>query len=50
MGGRLITVGSDTHSSDDIGHAIPETQQMLKNIGFTEFTVYRKGQPVQIKL
>lgn len=50
MGGRLITIGSDSHSSDDIGHAIPETQQMLKNIGFTEFTVYRKGRPVWMKL
>lgn len=50
MGGRLITIGSDTHSSDDIGHAIPETQQMLKSIGFTEFTVYRKCQPIWMKL
>ena len=49
-GGRLITLGSDSHATDDIGHALAESQQMLKNIGFTEYTVYRKGQPVQIKL
>jgi len=49
-GGRLITLGSDSHATDDIGHALAESQQMLKNIGFTEFTVYRKGQPTQIKL
>ena len=49
-GGRLITIGSDTHAIDDIGHAIPEVQQMLKNIGFTEFTIYRAQKPVQIKI
>ncbi len=50
MGGRLITLGSDTHAVDDIGHALPETQKMLKDIGFTEFTVYHKKQPIQMKL
>lgn len=50
MGGRLVTIGSDTHATDDIGHAIPDVQQMLKDIGFTEFTVYRKKQPIQMKL
>jgi len=50
MGGRLLTVGSDAHRPEHIGYGIPETHKLLRNIGFTEYTVYHKGKPEQKKL
>ena len=50
MGGRLLTVGSDAHSCKVVGAGIPETHKMLRDIGFTEYTVFCGGKPVQKQL
>lgn len=42
MGGRLITLGSDSHTPDGIGICFEETIEYLKSLGITE-TVYYKG-------
>jgi|AGTN01.2.fsa_nt_gi histidinol phosphate phosphatase HisJ family len=34
LGGEIITVGSDAHYETVVGHAIPETLETLKEIGF----------------
>ena len=34
LGGEIVTVGSDAHYASVVGHAVPETLQMLKSIGF----------------
>ena len=50
MGGRLLTVGSDAHSAKDVGAGIAGTHRLLRDIGFTEYTVFRGGKPEQKKL
>lgn len=50
MGGRLITVGSDAHTADVIGHSVADTLKTLSDMGFTEYTVFRDGNPVMMKL
>ncbi len=42
LGGRLITVGSDAHTAEDLGKGIEETIAMLKKIGFTEVSYFVK--------
>lgn len=45
MGGEVITVGSDAHSTDYVGCRAKETQELLKNCGFRYFTTFTKGKP-----
>ena len=43
-GGRLITVGSDAHSAENVGGCIAEAYGMLKRIGFKNITVIKNGE------
>lgn len=47
LGGRKITLGSDAHRPEDVGHRFAETAETLKAIGFTEAYYYdqRKAIP-----
>ena len=49
-GGRMVTVGSDAHSVEDVGADIPEVLDMLRDIGFSEICVFRKKQPIFISI
>ncbi len=49
-GGRMVTVGSDAHRTSDVGADIPQCLDMLRDIGFGETCVFRKKQPVFIKI
>lgn len=40
LGGRLVTVGSDSHSKQYIGSGIEATEAVLKNIGFEGIVVF----------
>ena len=42
-GGRLITVGSDAHSGDNVGGGIDQAYAKLKKIGFNKTTVVVNG-------
>lgn len=46
MGGRLVTVGSDAHCTDDLAKGIDMGLDLLKEAGFNEFAVYEKHTPV----
>lgn len=46
MGGELITLGSDSHTTAQIGLGIREGQELLKNCGFNYFCTYEKRKPV----
>ena len=50
MGGRLITIGSDSHTPENVGNAFTEAKEMLKNLGFKEYYYYEKRKPVAVKL
>lgn len=49
-GGRMVTIGSDAHRTEDVGADIPECLDMLRDIGFSEICVFRKKQPVFISI
>ena len=50
MGGELVTVGSDAHSCQDLGKGIAEGFDILRSVGFDNFTVFIKRKPKQIEL
>ena len=34
LGGRMLTIGSDTHAAENCARAFRETAALLRNIGF----------------
>lgn len=50
LGGRIITLGSDSHKPEHLGACMGETKEMLKTIGFDSFCTYDKMQPIFHKL
>ena len=50
LGGRLVTIGSDAHRPEAVGDGIREVHAILRDVGFTEYTVFRGGKPYQMKL
>ena len=49
-GGRLITVGSDAHSAENVGGCIEDAYTVLKRIGFNSVTAVVCGEKTQIKI
>ncbi|MBQ6116004.1 MAG: histidinol-phosphatase HisJ family protein [Oscillospiraceae bacterium] len=45
MGGEIITIGSDAHSTGYVGCRVRETQELLRQCGFRYITTFAKGQP-----
>ncbi len=50
LGGERITVGSDSHFPEHVGYAFCEIQEVLKNSGFSYYTVYKQREPRFIKI
>ena len=50
LGGKILTVGSDAHCTDDLGKGIAEGIKTAKQCGFTEIAIFQKRQPVFIKI
>ena len=46
LGGRILTIGSDSHKPEHLGAFIDETKQELKMLGFKEFCTFDKMKPV----
>lgn len=46
LGGRILTLGSDSHKPEHLGAYIKETKDMLRTMGFREFCTYDRMQPV----
>lgn len=42
LGGKIVTIGSDSHKHEHLGKYIIEAKEELKKIGFTEFTTFDK--------
>lgn len=49
-GGRLITVGSDSHSPKDVGESVEEGFRILKKVGLNHVLAIRNGQKTEIKI
>jgi len=50
LGGKIITIGSDSHEKAHLGFYIKEGREMLKEIGFREFCTFDRMKPVFHKL
>ena len=50
LGGKLLTIGSDAHSTDRIGQLFTEHVQAIKKCGFSELYYYKKRKPVGYKI
>lgn len=46
-GGRLITIGSDSHQTDTLGSHYEEVIKKLKKIGFTKIYKFNQLKPIQ---
>lgn len=46
LGGEIVTIGSDSHFVDHIGHSFKEAIDYLKNIGFKHVVHYEGKKPV----
>ena len=50
MGGRLITIGTDAHKSENIAVGFNEAKALLKEIGFEHYYYYKNRKPVKVSL
>lgn len=50
LGGELITMGSDAHSTADLGRGIQEGMEMLREAGFRYFALYEQHKPILLPL
>lgn len=50
LGGEIVTIGSDAHYETVVGHAVSETINQLKSIGFRFVCAFEKRQPHFIPL
>ena len=50
LGGELITLGSDAHTSPHIGYNFPYIQSLLETCGFRYLTTYHRRRPTPVLL
>lgn len=50
LGGKIITIGSDSHQEAHLYAHIDEVKAILKEIGFSEFCTFEKMKPIFHKL
>ena len=46
LGGKIITIGSDSHRPEHLGTYIKETKELLKELGYTHFCTYERMVPI----
>ncbi len=50
LGGKIVTIGSDSHKKNHLGYRIPETMAQLKAMGFEFVCRYHKMKPEFLRL
>jgi len=50
LGGEIITVGSDAHRAQDIAFEFNAAEQLLKDIGYKYYTLFKNRTPIFEKL
>ncbi|MCH5323708.1 MAG: histidinol-phosphatase HisJ family protein [Eubacterium sp.] len=50
LGGKILTIGSDAHRTEDLGKGIAECTAMAKRLGFDYLTFYKNRKPQFIKI
>lgn len=46
LGGKIITIGSDSHKPEQLGAYIREGKKLLRSIGFQHFCTYDRMKPI----
>ncbi len=46
LGGKIITIGSDSHQKEHLGTYIQETKKILKELGFEYYCTFEKMEPI----
>lgn len=46
LGGKILTIGSDTHNPEHLAARIKDTQLKLKEMGFSEICTFENMQPI----
>lgn len=46
LGGRIVTIGSDSHKREHLGAYVTEARELLRSVGFEEFCTFEKMEPV----
>lgn len=49
LGGRIITVGADAHSSENVASGFEEVEKYLKEVGFTGYYYFEKRNKVFVE-
>ena len=49
-GGRLITVGTDSHSPEHIGECVDQGFELLRSVGLKDILVVRDGKKTVVKI
>lgn len=50
LGGTRITIGSDAHRPEHIAYDFDAAASILKELGFTEYTIFRQRRPYTVSL
>lgn len=50
LGGELLTLGSDAHFPSDVGADIKRCAELIKDLGFRYYAVYKERNPGMVKL
>lgn len=50
LGGEIITVGSDAHTSKDVGKGVKEGLELIKAAGFNYVATYSERKPIMVKI
>ena len=50
LGGKIITIGSDSHKPEHLGAYINEAKELLKELGFEYYCTFEKMKPIYHKL
>ena len=50
LGGRIITIGSDSHKPENVGAHIKDAIDIIAKAGFTEITLFKNREPNFVKI
>lgn len=50
LGGELITIGSDAHSPEGVGYAFDKVRDMLMDLGYKYYAIYKQRMPEMFDL
>ena len=50
LGGEILTIGSDAHLPEHLAYDFVRAENLLKEIGYNYYTIFKEGKPIMKKL